>query len=380
MKLQSISRRKFIGTLGLAVPAVVGLPHLTRAATSDFATQRAQGKLGVALLGLGGFSRDTIAPELPLAKNVYLAGVITGSPDTKGKLFARQYGLPETNIYTYDQIPKLADNPDIDIVHVVTPNGLHAAHTIAALKAGKHVICEKPMATNSADCQSMIDAARQAGRYLAVDYRLHFEPHHVEMMRLASEKVYGNVHKIATEFSWRRQNAKPWLLDKTLAGGGAMFDTGVYSIQAGCYIANSVPTAVTAVPSTVDPQYPPGIEETMHVTFEYPGEITHAGAASYLTGEGHFTVEAEKGTFACQGASFSQSARGKPSPKKLLLPDGTYFQAPDTLQLAVFHDRFAEAIRTKTPFLCPGEMGLRDIQIMEAIYRSVAQGNSRVLV
>lgn len=108
-----------------------------------------------------------------------------------------------------------------------------AAHTIAALKAGKHVICEKPMATSSADCQLMIDAARQARRCLAIDYRLHFEPHHVEMMRLASEKVYGNIRKIATEFSWRRQNAKPWLLDKTLAGGGAMFDTGVYSIQAG---------------------------------------------------------------------------------------------------------------------------------------------------
>ena len=118
----------------------------------------------------------------------------------------------------------------------------------------------------------------------------------------------------------------------------------------------------------------------MHVTLEYPEGIIHAGAASYLMGEGHFTVEAEKGTFACQGASFSQSARAKPSPKKLFLPDGTYFQAPDTLQLAVFHDHFAEAIRTKTPFICLGEMRLRDITISEAIYHSVAQGSSRVLV
>ena len=136
---------------------------------------------------------------------------------------------------------------------------------------------------------------------------------------------------------------------------------------------------IPSVPPNVDPQHPPVIDETMHVTFEYPGGITHAGAASYLTGEGHFTVEAEKGTFACQGASFSQRARGS-RPEKIaparwdLLPD------PGHLQLAGFHDHFAEAIRRKTPFICPGEMGLREIKTMERFTRSVAQGRSRVLV
>jgi predicted dehydrogenase len=376
-----MNRREFItATVGLAAPAILGFPYVARAAKSDFAEQRAQGKLGVALLGLGGFSSATIAPELPFAKNVYFAGVVTGNPQTKGKSFAQQYKFPEKNIYTYEQIPQLADNPDIDIVHVVTPNGLHLAHTVAALKAGKHVICEKPMATNSADCQAMIDAAHQAGRYLAIDYRLHFEPHHLEMMRLASARVYGNVKRIVSEFSWARGNSKPWLLDKSLAGGGAMFDTGVYSVQAGCYIAGSNPTAVTASPSTVDAGYPPGIEEVMQVTFEYPGAITHEGTASYREFKEVFTVEAEKGTFACVKSAFSQSSGGKPSVKKLLLPDGSYFEAPNPLQLAVFHDRFAEAIRSKKPFRCPGEMGLRDIKIMEAIYRSVANGNVRTLV
>ena len=376
-----MNRRKFIKcSIGVAAPAILGYPRLSAGSTPDFAAQRGEGKLGVALLGLGGFSSRSIAPEIPLAKNVYFAGVITGNPDTKGKQYAQQYGFPEKNIYTYDQIARLADNPDIDIVHVVTPNGLHAAHTIAALKAGKHVMCEKPMATNSADCQAMIDAARQAGRYLAIDYRLHFEPHHMEMMRLASARVYGNVKKIVTEFSWHRGHNKPWLLDKRLAGGGAMFDTGVYSIQAGCYIADTTPAMVTASPSTVDAGYPAGIEETMHVKFEYPGGIIHEGAASYLAGKEGFTVEAEKGIFACLGASFSQSAGGKPSIKKLLLPDGKVADIPNTLQLAALHDRFAEAIRSKSPFACPGEMGLRDIKIMEAIYRSVAQGNARVAV
>ncbi len=336
--------------------------------------------MGVLLLGLGGFSSSSIAPELASSQNVYFAGVVTGDPTGKGRRYAAQYKFPEKNIYTYDQIPQLADNSDVDVVHVVTPNGLHAAHTIAALQAGKHVMCEKPMAINSVECQAMIDAARKADRYLGIDYRLHFEPHHVEMTRLAREKVYGAVTTLSTDFSWRRGNGKPWLLDKKLSGGGAMFDTGVYSIQAGCYITGGSPVAVTAFASTTDPVYPAGIEETMKVVLEYAGGVVHQGQASEGGGKEEFVVHAEHGTFACTGKSFSQSARGKPTPKQLVLPDGTIAKLPDTLQLAVLHDRFAEAIRGKKAFACPGEMGLRDLRILEAIYESVLQGSKRVSI
>jgi glucose-fructose oxidoreductase len=159
-----------------------------------------------------------------------------------------------------------------------------------------------------------------------------------------------------------------------------MFDTGVYSIQAGCYISGTTPIAVTAFPSTPDPDYPPGIEESMRVLFEYPGGVTHEGRASYIAGKEDFVVHAEQGTFSCTGKSFSQSVHAKPTPKQIVLPDGTRPAIPDTLQLAVLHDRFADAIRTKQPFACPGEMGLRDIRILEAICDSVGQGSKRVTV
>ncbi len=377
--LPSSTRRTFIkGALTLSATTLLGFPRRTFSAPEPFAEQRRKGKLGVVLVGLGGFSGASIAPELALSQNVYFAGVVTGDPAGKGRRYAAQYGFPEANIFTYDQMPRMADNKDIDIVHVVTPNGLHAAHTIAALNAGKHVMCEKPMAISSKECQSMIDAARKADRYLAVDYRLHFEPHHLEMMRLSHDKVYGAVRSLSTEFSWHRGNGKPWLWDKKLAGGGAMFDTGVYSIQAGCYITGSTPVAVTAFPSSTDPGYSADIEETMKVNFEYPGGVTHEGRASYAGGKGEFAVHAEHGTFSC--TSFSQSAHAKPAPMKLTLPDGTSPDLAGTMQLAVLHDHFAEAIRTKQPFACPGEMGLRDIRILEGIYASASQGSKRVTV
>ena len=373
------SRRAFLKTSALSIPAIVGLNPLVRAQAER------EGKIGVALCGLGGFARQSIAPELPFAKNVYLAGVITGDPAVKGRAWAKQYGFPETSIYSYEQMPRLADNPSIAVVHVVTPNGIHPRNVIAAAKAGKHVISEKPMATRSEDCEAMIAAARDAGVRLGMSYRLHFEPHHMEMIRLAHEKTYGNIKAITAEFGWARGNAKPWLLVKDMVGGGAAFDTGVYPIQAGCYLTGETPIYASAVPTTTNSVYPAGIEETMSYTLEYPGGAVMQARASYAYSGHQLDVRAEHGTFSCVapptgGSVFGQSADGKPNPKQVVLPDGTIYKRPDTLELAVLHDEFAAALKENRPFACPGEMGLRDIRILEAVYRSVAKNGERVKV
>jgi len=375
-KTINTTRRSFLKTtvLAAAAPALIGLIPRVRAQVAN------EGKMGVALCGLGGFSGASIAPELPVAKNVYFAGVITGSPETKGKAWAKQYGFSEKNIFTYADMARLADCKEIEIVHVVTPNSLHAPHSIAAAQAGKHVMCEKPMATTPEECEAIIEAAKKAGVMLGVDYRLHFEPHHQEMIRLAQQQIYGAVKTISSEFSWHRGNGKPWLLDIKMAGGGTAFDTGVYSVQAGSYITGETPIRATAVPTTTRDVYPKGIEETMSFTLEYPGGAVMQGRASYAYGAENLDVHAEKGTFSCTGKSFSQSVHGKPSPKKVILPNGAVENIPDTLQLAVLHDEFASAIRDKRPFACPGEMGLRDIRILKAIYESVAQGGKSVPV
>lgn len=373
------TRRSFLTTTSLAFPAVVGLNAIVRAQAAR------EGKLGVALCGLGGFSERSIAPELPSAKHTYLAGVITGDPQGKGRKWAQQYGFPEKNILGYADLARLADRPEIAIVHVVTPNGLHAAHTIGAAKAGKHVMCEKPMATSVRECEEMIGAVKRAGVQLGVSYRLHFEPHHQEMIRLAREKVYGAVKCLTTEFSWARGDNKPWLLDQKLAGGGAAFDTGVYCIQAGCYLTGETPTHASAIPTRTRDVYPREIEETMSFTLEFPGGAVMQGRASYAHGMSQCDVGCEKGTFSCVpgptgGSVFAQSSFGKPNGKQLMLPLKKTFKAEDTLQLGVLLDEFAKAITEKRPFLASGEMGLRDIRILEAVYTSAAQGGARVKV
>ena len=114
-------------------------------------------------------------------------GVVTGSP-AKGQQWSRDYGFPETNIFSYDTMAKIANNPDIDIVYVVTPNSLHAEHAIKVAQAGKHVICEKPMASSVADCEAMIAACAKANVKLSIGYRLQFDPYHIELDRLARHR------------------------------------------------------------------------------------------------------------------------------------------------------------------------------------------------
>ena len=220
-----VSRRKFIGQLSAAAAFMVAAQRMRAPPDAPVPAK----KLGVALVGLGSYSTNQLGPALRLTEHCQLTGVVTGSRD-KGRKWAREYGFPEKNIFSYETIPQIAGNPDIDVVYVVTPNGLHAEHVIAAAKAGKHVITEKPMANNVADCDAMIAACRNAGVRLMVGYRLHYEPHTAEFVRLAHDETFGPFMKIESENGFSidpdARVADMWRLDKRLAGGGPLMDMG----------------------------------------------------------------------------------------------------------------------------------------------------------
>src|SRR5688572_21399888 len=112
-------------------------------------------KLGIALIGLGTYSTEELAPALAETSYCRLTGIVSGSAE-KRKQWKSRYSLPEKNIYDYDSFDAIKDNPDIDMVYIVLPNDMHAEFVIRAAKAGKHVICEKPMATTVEDCERMI--------------------------------------------------------------------------------------------------------------------------------------------------------------------------------------------------------------------------------
>jgi glucose-fructose oxidoreductase len=362
----AVSRRDFLrqSTLGTAALLAIG-PQAVRAA--DQAPTR---KLGVALVGLGGYSTGQLGPALRETQHCRLAGVVTGSPE-KGRRWAGDYGFPEKNIYGYDTMARLADNPEIDIAYVVTPNGLHAPHAIAAAQAGKHVICEKPMANTVADCDAILEACAKAKVRLSIGYRLHFDPYHEVLRQLVRTREFGAFRKMNGGFAFH-MGPSQWRATKKLAGGGPLMDLGVYVIQEACMAAGAPPIAVTARERPKKrPEFFVDVEESIDWTLEFADGARCECYSSYNDGRNDFRAEAPGGWFEMKPA-FNYSGLAGATSK------GTLRFEPPVNQQARQMDDFAQCVLTGRPTAVPGEMGRRDLVIIEAIYASAAAGGKRI--
>lgn len=367
------SRRNFIRVFsahaGLAILAVHGFSCNSEPANETekeeaMAEKKAQKKAGIALVGLGKYSSGQLAPSLQETRHCYLAGIVTGTPD-KAEKWKKQYHIPEKNIYNYRDFDSIKDNPDIDIVYVVLPNALHAEYVIRAARAGKHVICEKPMAITVEDCDKMIAACREAGKQLSIGYRLHFEPHNKEMMRLGKDKVYGAIKNIKADNGLG--GAEGWRLDKRLAGGGPLMDVGIYCVQACRYTTGMEPVAVRAQEGLKkDKEKFKSIEESLTWQFEFPGGITASCMTSYSQEANLLHANAEKGWFELAPAYEYKGIKGKTSAGAM--------DFPEVNQQALQMDDFALAITSGRPTPVPGEMGKQDVKILQAIYKAMESG------
>ena len=359
------NRREFLKRTSLGTLAMAS----TGLANQGFGQTNNQEKLGVALVGLGNYATNQLAPALMETDHCELVAVVTGTKE-KEKVWAEKYNIPTTHIYNYDNYDQIKDNPDIDIVYVVLPNSMHAEYSIRAAKAGKHVICEKPMEISSARAQSIVDACKEAGVLLQVGYRLRYDPWHLEMMRLGQEKVFGQVKLIDTHFSFYGINSENWrFTDASLSGGGPLMDIGVYCIEGACYTLGELPTSITAQSFKTVPNKMPDMEETILFQMEFPsGAVAHC-ASSYVARSNYLRAMAEKGNFSIDTQAYmyhGQSGMIKNEPMDI---------KPINQQAAQM-DAFALNIKNDTPVIASGEIGVMDMKIIEAIYGAAESGDT----
>ena len=367
--MEPTSRREFLRMTAIAAAGVPLarplIPSIAHRATPTTSLQ--ERKLGFALVGLGSLSTNQIAPALQKTKHCRLAGIVTGTP-AKAAKWKSQYGIPDKSIYNYETIDRIADNPDIDVVYVVTPNALHARDTIQAAKAGKHVLCEKPMEVSSEKCQQMIAAAKKAGRQLAIGYRCRFEPHHLEMLRIVRDKEFGEVRLIESAFGFSIGDPTQWRLNRALAGGGPLMDVGIYSIQSAEMIAGAYPIAVSAMTNKTDPVKFKEVEESMTYELKFPNGISASCTTTYkVNGFNRSTAYADRGSFGLTPAFNYDGIKGWRSDQKPL-------EGAEVDQFMTEMDNFADCIINNRPTTVPGEMGLRDVQTMMALYESARTG------
>lgn len=365
-----ISRRRALQTIALAGMSP-WLPAFGKA-------KKAGRPLGVALIGLGDYSERLLAPALQLTKHCKLAGIVTGSPH-KVKPWQQKYGIADRNVYSYADFDRIADNDAIDVVYVVLPTSLHAEYAIRAAKAGKHVWCEKPMAMNAAEAQSMIDACAKNKVRLAIGYRVQHEPNTRQIIAWARQKPYG-VHKaLRAEAGYHgyREGYDPdnWRLDPR-RGGNPLYDMGVYSINGARYASGLEPIAVTARAEVKRPDIFRGMEETMRFRLEFPGGVFADCMTSYGESANLLRVDCEKGWYQLQPFQAYDGIRGATSDGKTLAASLGPLPHMQARQM----DDDALAIINGTPFIAPGEEGLRDMRVIDATFASAREGGKRVAI
>lgn len=357
------SRRKFLYNIGMSA---IGLSILPDLKPMEFIMPKAKkDKLGVALVGLGNYATGQLGPALLETEHCYVAGIVTGTPSKISK-WQKKYEIPDKNIYNYGNYDSIKDNPDIDIIYIVLPNSMHAEYTIRGFEAGKHVICEKPMATSVEDADRMLAASKKAGKFLSIGYRLHFEPHNLEMVRLGTQKIYGDLQKVSGGFGFIA-SPNQWRLNKALAGGGPLMDLGIYAVQGMCYVTGLEPISVMAQEGKkTDMERFKEVEQSLSWQFEFPGGLIGEGQTSYDDKMNYLKAEAEKGVFELSPAYEYSGIKGE-------TPEGK-MKFPKVNQQALQLDGIAMSIKNNKKSIVPGEMGRRDVKYLMAIYEAMESG------
>ena len=362
------SRRNFLEKL---TASAVGLPLLYNSTTLFAANNlNTQGPtLRVAIMGLGSYG-TRVAEAMQDCTRAKLVGVISGTP-SKIKTWQTKYGIPEKNCYNYENFDAIKDNPDIDAVYIITPNALHKDEAIRVAKAGKHVICEKPMAINAEEGQQMVDACKAANVKLLVGYRLHFEPRTLEVIKMRKSGEFGKIMFFQGQTGFKIGDPTQWRLDKELAGGGSMMDIGIYSINGARYMVGEEPIWVTAQETKTDPEkFKEGVDETIQFQLGFPSGAVASCLSTYAFGNlDRFYLDGLEGFAEMQPSTGYGPIQGRTHKGPLTAPVVTH----QTIQM----DEMAAIILDGEEPMVPvdGEEGVRDLKIIDAIYKATQNGS-----
>ncbi len=362
------SRRNFIKQVSFGVGAL-SLGFSSPLFKNKNIFDNNQKKLGVALVGLGNYSKNNLAPALQETKECYLAGIVTGTP-SKAVEWSKKYNIPQKNIYNYENFDNIIKNDDINIIYVVLPNSMHAEFTIRAAKAGKHVICEKPMAIDVNECQAMIDACKANNVGLSIGYRMQYEQHTIEIIRMAREKEFGNLVTLNAGVGFYMGNTNAWRTKKIM-GGGVMQDIGVYSLNAARYVTGEEPISVTAQSYNSRPNELTEIDETVTFQLLFPSGVIANCMGSFGKNISNLYVQASNGWFGLNPFSSYRGITGNSSKGPI--------QFVEKNQQAVQMDEMAISFRDNKPLKVTGEEGLKDVRIINAIEESI-KTNSKIML
>jgi predicted dehydrogenase len=375
------SRRHFMAASGVIGAGLIAASQL-RAADMPLAPPDKQPpelkvpkpvkrKIGYAIVGLGQLALEEVMPAFGECTHSKPVALVSGHAD-KAKQVAEVYDIPPENIFNYDNYDDLAKCRDVDAVYIILPNSMHAEFTIRAHKAGKHVLCEKPMAVNVTECEQMIAAAAQAKRKLMIAYRLRYEPFNKKAIELCDSEEVGAI-KLISASNTQNVEAPNIRLSGELAGG-PLGDVGIYCLNAARYLTQREP--VEAFGYAHQPKNDPRFREVPEsVTFALrfaDGAEAHCSCSFGSAQSRFFRVEGAKGVVDMNNAFsyFGQELRlnNDSGSQRFMLKPANHFAAE--------MDHFAQCILQDKESRTPGAEGLADMRAIAAIEESIRTGKS----
>ena len=383
-----LTRRKFLKTAGrglvvggIMTEALVN-PAFAQisAPTEDQSAQRAvaarapippEKRVGWAIVGLGELSLGQLLPAFSQCKKSKPVALVSGHLD-KAQQVASLYGINQKNIYNYQNYDAIRNNPEVDIIYIVLPNSMHAEYTIRGARAGKHIMCEKPMANTTQECQAMIDACRRANRKLMIAYRAQYEPYNQAAIQMVRSQRFGPTQMIVAEISQNMDDPNQWRLKKALAGGGSLVDIGIYCLNATRYLTGEEPVEISAMTYSTpgDPRFRE-VEENINFMLRFPSGVLANCMSSYGANRvTRYRVFAADGWVELDPATAYSGIQMRVGHKD----DIEQPQLQEVNQFAKEIDHMSECVMANKQPMTPGEEGLRDIRLIQTIYEAAQSG------
>ncbi|HEY1165873.1 MAG TPA: Gfo/Idh/MocA family oxidoreductase [Chitinophaga sp.] len=331
-----------------------------------------QQRLGIAILGLGTFSKERIIPAVHQSSYCGLAAVICGDDHDKKQVAAR-HNINEAQVFYYDEMEAICRDDSIGLVYIAVPNALHRKYALKVAAAGKHILCEMPLAPSVKECGEIVAATRKYKVRLYNSYHLQFSPCHQEMKRLGTTGVMGKVKQIKAGYSNRLNvDNGDWKLKKEMTGGGSLLDLGICLVQACRHITGEEPVYVKVHAEDKRPDVFSEVEDTVHWEMGFPSGAVADCTCSYSDEQNFIEVTAEQGTFSLNPAFGAKEIRGKVNKDEMKFPE----VMPEEELL----DHVAYSIIYNEPSPVNGAEGLKDMRVIAAIYRSIDSGKEERLL
>jgi predicted dehydrogenase len=327
-------------------------------------------RVGYAVVGLGRIAEQAVLPAFLEAKKSSLIALVS-SDLHKAKRLARKFRASQC--FTYDRFEECLQSSQVEAVYIATNNSTHLDFTRRAAAAGKHVLCEKPLANTSEECRLMIEACRRGKVKLMTAYRKHFEPATVDLKRLIASKKLGQLKLIHSAFTFNLPLEQAWHLRRELAGGGSLWDVGVYCVNMVRWLTGLEPLETSAYAWTSDPRRFEEVEESIAFQLKFPDGLFVQASSSFAAAKASFLqIHAQKG-WAALNPAFAYN-----EPRRLFGQIGRKWFGKIYKPVEEFHlelDHLAACIRAKRDPEPDGVTGMRDVAVMESIYESASSGH-----